>query len=78
MNKITKEELLARTNNGLTMGDLRRFIKNNKDISNSAPVLIKRIEDVYFTGREWNGHNIDGWFVYLVEGYNYWSTSQFN
>ncbi len=78
MNTITKEELLARKYDCLTMKDLRRFIKENEDISDSTPVLTERIEDVYFDGREWSGSKINGWNVYLVEGYNYWNASQFN
>lgn len=78
MNKYTKEELLKAKFDTLTMKDLRKFVNTNPQIKDSTKVLCERIEDVYFEGREWNSEKIEGWKVYLVEGYNYWSTSQFN
>ncbi len=89
MNKITKEELLNSTAHGLTMKDLRRFINNNPQISDDAPVMVERVEDKYFNGVDISGMQGDsgvlpkgskseGWKVLLVEGYGYWNASQFN
>ncbi len=59
MNTITKEELLSsKSSTHMTMKDIRRFVENNPDIDDDAPVLTERIEDVYFNDRDFNGHKI--------------------
>lgn len=69
---MTKEELLSKTSHSLSMKDLRRFVENNKDIPDSAPCMIERATDYYFTSREWHdGQTIEGWDVLKVEGYDY-------
>lgn len=64
MKKLTREELHNRIH-GLTVGELKRFLQNNPDLTDDAPVVIERVEDVYFEKH--------GWGVYLKEGehYNY-------
>ena len=76
---MTKEELLNKTGHSLSMKDLRRFVENNKDIPDSAPCMIERITDYYFTSREWHdGQTIEGWDVLKVEGYDYHSALAHN
>ena len=71
---MTKEELLKKTNHSLTMKQLREFVKNNKDISDKAPVIVERVEDSYFKEKPWHdGSIINGWGVLKVEGFHYHS-----
>ena len=78
MNTYEKQELIDAKFDTLTMKDLRKFVAKNPQIKDNTKVLVERIEDVYFEGKEWNNKQIDGWKVFLVEGYNYWNTSDFN
>lgn len=80
MKVISKEQLLTKykKSDGLKMKDLREFIEKNKDISDDAPVMCERIEDSYFDGREFNGERVDGWDVYLVSDYWYYSAKRMN
>ena len=68
---MTKEELLNKTNHSLRMKDLREFVENNKGLDDDSPLVIERVTDLYFEGREWNGKQIDGWDVLKKEGYHY-------
>jgi hypothetical protein len=70
MQTITKEELLSGNGHSLTMKDLRRFVKENPQIKDEAPVLVERIKDFYFDKGSWK--------VYLLEGYWYYSMLQRN
>lgn len=78
MNVITKEELLSKTHDRLTMGDLRKFVQKNPDILDTAPVMCERIEDTYFNGVEWGGKTTEGWRVLLEEGEHYTSMRKLN
>lgn len=78
MNIITREELLSKTHHRLTMGALRKFVLNNPDILDTAPVMCERIEDSYFNPREWAGGKSEGWRVLLEEGENYHSMKKLN
>ena len=71
---MTKEELLSRTGHSLRMKDLREFVEKNKEILDDAPVIVERVEDRYFQGRDWN----EGWDVLKVEGYHYHSSMEWN
>lgn len=78
MNVITKEELLSKTNPCLTMGDLRKFVQDNPNILDTAPIMCERIEDSYFNGTEFQGKTIEGWKVLLEEGEHYYSMKKLN
>lgn len=78
MEVISKEELLNRKFDSLTMKDLRRFILENPQMEDSTPVMVQRIEDIYFEGRDWNGGRVNGWKVYLVEGEFWYSMERLN
>lgn len=75
---MTKEELLSKTNPHFTMKDLRRFVKENEDLSDDVPILIERVTDNYFQEREWDGNVIGGWDILKVEGYHYHSSLEWN
>lgn len=49
--KLTIEEVINQ-DYGLTVGDLKKFIKEH-DIPNNAPVLVQRVEDFYFENNGW-------------------------
>jgi hypothetical protein len=68
VNSTTEKEDLF---NGytLTVGKLKKFIEEH-NLPDDAPVLIERIEDVYF-----EKHN---WSVYLKEGESFHYLKQFN
>lgn len=71
MNKIDKEQLLSEEfirPYDFNMGELRRFVKENPQIEDRAPVMIQRVEDMYFTGFDFKGEQTTGWSVYLIEG----------
>lgn len=71
---MTKEELLSKTNHSLRMKQLRKFVENNKDISDEAPIIVERVEDSYFQEKPWHdGSMINGWGVLKVEGFHYHS-----
>lgn len=74
---MTKEELLNKKLH-FTMESLRRFVKENGDLSDDVPVVIERVTDNYFEGREFNGSTISGWDVLKVEGYHYHSSLAWN
>lgn len=74
---MTKEELLSKKVN-FTMKSLRRFVKENENLSDDSPVVIERVTDNYFEGRELNGSIIGGWDVLKVEGYHYHSSLAWN
>ena len=75
---MTKEELLSKTNHHFTMKDLRRFVRENEFLTNDSPILVERVTDNYFEGRERNGVQIGGWDVLKVEGYHYHSSLEWN
>lgn len=76
---MTKTELLNKTNHSLRMKDLRKFVENNKGLSDDAPCIVERVEDSYFIPREWHdGSTINGWDVLKVEGYHYHSSLEWN
>jgi hypothetical protein len=56
--EITKEEINNYTH-FLTVGDLKKFLSKH-DLPDNAPVLIERVEDVYYEKHDWG--------VYLKEG----------
>lgn len=53
MNVFTKEEVLNGAP-GLTVGELLKFIKEH-DIPDNAPVLVQRVEDMYYEGVDISG-----------------------
>lgn len=56
--EVTKEYLLSRSGGHLTVGELRRFLSDRK-LPDDAPVVVQRIEDVYYENH--------GWWVYPKE-----------
>ena len=60
------------------MESLRRFVKENENLSDDSPILIERVTNNYFEGRELNGVQIGGWDVLKVEGYHYHSSLEWN
>ena len=48
--KLTIDEV--KNHHGLSVGDLRKFLKDNPDLTDDAPVLVERIEDFYFEKNE--------------------------
>lgn len=68
INKIKKVDL--KTRYGLTVGSLKKFLADNPDLSDDAPVLVERIEDLYFEK--------NGWSVYLKEGEHYHNCKSMN
>ena len=74
---MTKEDLLSKKLH-FTMESLRRFVRENGDLSDDVPVVIERVTDNYFEGREFNGVQIGGWDVLKVEGYHYHSSLEWN
>ena len=74
---MTKKELLSKKLH-FTMESLRRFVKENEELSDDTPILIERVTDNYFEGRELNGSIVGGWGVLKVEGYHYHSSLEWN
>ena len=74
---MTKEDLLNKKLH-FTMESLRRFVKENEDLGDDTPILIERVTNNYFEGRELNGVQIGGWDVLKVEGYHYHSSLEWN
>jgi hypothetical protein len=66
--KLTIDEV--KNHHGLSVGDLRKFLKDNPDLTDDAPVLVERIEDFYFEK--------NGWGVVLKEGEHYHYIKQSN
>jgi hypothetical protein len=60
---ISKNELINPDSGRLTLKSLRRFINDNPTLDDNTPIMIERIEDIYFENYNWG--------VYLVEGFNY-------
>ena len=76
---MTKQELLNKTNHSLRMKDIRKFVENNKEMSDNAPCVVVRVEDRYFKGMDWHdGRKISGWDVLLKNGYHYHSSLEWN
>lgn len=67
---ISKEELNNRYKHHLTMGGLRKFIEENKNLSDDVKVVAERVEDVYF-----ENHN---WGVLLKKGLMYFQMERMN
>ena len=74
---MTKEDLLNKKLH-FTMESLRRFVKENEELSDDAPVVIERVTDNHFEKRDFNGVEIGGWDVLKVEGYHYHSSLEWN
>ena len=74
---MTKEDLLNKKLH-FTMESLRRFVKENEELSDDTPILIERVTNNYFDGRELNGSIVGGWDVLKVEGYHYHSSLEWN
>jgi hypothetical protein len=60
------------------MKDLREFVEKNREMDDDAPVIVERVTDTYFQGREWNRKQINGWDVLKLEGYHYHSSLEWN
>jgi hypothetical protein len=60
--KLTRDEVLSDRSPRLTVGDLKRHIEENV-IPDSAPVLIERVEDLYYERSNWG--------VLLKQGFHY-------
>ena len=75
---MTKEELLNKNNHSLTMGDLRKFVEENKYLDDNAPCLVQRVEDSYFMPREFNNRMIQGWDVLRIKGEHYYNALNWN
>ena len=60
--ELTKEEIFEY--HGLTVGELKKFLTKN-NLPDDAPVIVQRVEDVYF--------NENHWGVYLKEGESTWN-----
>jgi hypothetical protein len=69
MRKLSRKELFD-MNHYLTVGDLKKFLRDNPDITDDAPVVVERIQDIYFKD--------NGWGVYLKEGDSYYWKSKLN
>ena len=69
MKKLSREEL-SNQHHFLSVGDLKKFLRDNPDLTDDAPVVVERIEDIYFKN--------NGWGVYLKEGDSYYWKSKLN
>jgi len=71
MKEITKEEMLNYSSKWhyCTVGDLKKHIEKF-NIPDTAPVVVQRVEDVYYEKH--------GWSVYLKEGECYHNTVNMN
>ena len=67
---ISKKELLDIKRHDFTIGDIRKFLKQNEDLKDDAVVLIERIEDIYF--------NKNNWSVYLEPGDSLYNQDRMN
>jgi len=67
----TKEEILEYPTKYMycTVGDLKKHIEKH-NIPDDAPVVVQRVEDVYYDKH--------GWKTYLKKGEHYWNTVHFN
>jgi len=75
---MTKEELLNKTAQSMTMKELRKFVEENKNLDDNAPCLVQRVEDSYFRPREFNSQIIQGWDVLRVKGEHYYNALNWN
>ena len=79
INYIDREELQSYLKNGhLSVGSLRRFLKKNPELSDDTPVVIQRVEDMYYDGFDFNGSQTNGWGVWPHKGESYWSAESMN
>ncbi len=67
--ELTRNEILERSDNYLTVGQLKEFLYKNSLPAN-APVMIQRIKDMYY-----ERHN---WGVYLKKGLNTTQCEEWN
>ncbi len=68
MRILSREDILG-LKHFLTVGDLLKFIEENQ-IPMTAPVMIQRVEDVYYKNH--------GWGVYLKKGEHYRDSERTN
>lgn len=61
MIELTKDELLKRYEDYLTVGDIKKFIEKY-NLPDHSKVLVQRVEDVYYENHHWG--------VYLKDGDN--------
>jgi len=61
----TTEEIKNKWEHYYTVGQLRKFLEENKDIPDDAKIFIQRVEDVYFEEHHWG--------TIKIEGDMYWS-----
>jgi len=66
---INKEELKSGYQDFLTVGKLKKFLKEH-NLPDHAKVMIQRVEDIYFEKNHWD--------VYLKEGERSYSYRQWN
>jgi len=94
INDKPREHFLGKNyRHGLTVGSMKKFFKDNPNISDDAPILIERIEDSYFEGSDISGcggckdtedgiyppgSKAEGWGVHLKEGEPYWNVIRMN
>jgi hypothetical protein len=67
--ELSKEELINKYDDYLTVGKLKEVFKKQK-LSDDARVLVERVEDFYFENNHWS--------VYRYGGYWYWSSLRMN
>lgn len=71
MKKLTKEDLASYVKSGhLTVGDIKEWFAMHPNLPDDAPILVERIEDMYF--------DKIGWGVYLKEGEVAWNIRNMN
>jgi hypothetical protein len=68
MRTLSREDVLE-MKHFLTVGDLLKFIEENQ-IPVTAPVMIQRVEDVYYENHDWG--------VYLKKGEHYRNSERMN
>lgn len=78
-NYINREELQSYVkNHHLSVGALRKFLEKNPDLTDDTPVVIQRVEDMYYDGFEFNGSHTTGWGVWAHAGDSYYSAKSMN
>lgn len=78
-NYINREELQSYVkNHHLSVGALRKFLEKNPDLTDDTPVVIQRVEDMYYDGFEFNGSQTNGWGVWAHAGDSYYSAKSMN
>lgn len=78
---MTKQETIDRLKgkHSLSMKDLRKFVTSNPQIQDDTPVMIERVEDMYFDGIEFpSWKKAEGWSVYKHEGFHYKNALKYN